>query len=259
MNSSTTTLANSQDPWSRPRLLLGQITTALRLSLAGQVLLGQELSNLKKDLGYQGAGGDRRSNGHSVHLISWPTLIQENLGISYKTADRMIDCYEAAKTRLKKLTATATLPNGSAHLETLFTTRPGELTEAQCQELAKCVDKLVDGSSQTELLQELKITKFHVSLEGGDTSAHNKQRPSEEEMMAQLSFRFFHPVAEALQAFRRNSDRDAFLHTLALHSGDAEEITLTTLETDLTATLAAVTAAKKARMKPTTGKVISEL
>jgi hypothetical protein len=251
----------TQDPWSRPRLLLGQITTALRLSLAGQVLLGQELSNLKKDLGHTLGNNQHKRIGKDFQSSdkTWPVLIQENLGISYKTANNFIDCYEAAKTRLKKLTATATLPNGSAHLETLFTTRPGELTEAQCQELAKCVDKLVDGSSQAELLQELKITKFHVSLEGGDTSAHNKARPSEEEMMAQLSFRFFHPVAEALQAFRRNSDRDAFLHTLALHSGDAEEITLTTLETDLTATLAAVTAAKKARMKPTTGKVISEL
>ena len=249
--------ATAADPWERPRQLLDGIQLALRLSVAGQVLLGHELSMLKKDLGYGHGSNKGCPSGQFVQTAkTWAELVQEHLGISYKTADRMIDCFEAAKVRLKKLGHLGTLPDGEKKLELIFTARPATLADEDRERLAKVVDKLVDGDSQSALLKELKISKFHVPLTGGDTSMHQKQKPSEAEMMAQLSFRFFHPVAEALQAFRRNADREVFLHTVPLHSPDAETISLTTLERDLEAALLDVRAARKARMKPATGKTL---
>lgn len=245
------------DPWARPREILGGIQLALRLSVAGQVLLGHELASLKKDLGYGHGANKSGPSGHFVKTEkTWPELIKENLGISWRTADRMIDSFEAAKVRLKKLGHLGTLPDGEKKLELLFTARPSGMTDDDREALAKVVDKLVDGDSQSALLQELKISKFHVPLTGGDTSAHKKDKPSEAELMGQLAFKFFHPVAEALHAFRINTDREAFLHTVALYSPDEDTISLTTLERDLEAALADVKAAKKARMKPATGKTV---
>lgn len=245
------------DPWERPRQILDGIKLALRMSLAGQVLLGHELSNIKKDMGHQRGNNQHGRIGQNVQSSkTWPELVQENLGISYKTADRMIDSFEAAKARLKKLGHQGTLDGGEKRLELLFTMRPGGMTEDDRQALAQVVDKIVDGDSQSELLKELKISKFHVSLPGGDTTEHKKDRPSDKELMGQLAFKFFLPVAEALQAFRRSADRDAYLHTIAMNSTEPGELSLTGLERDLEAALHDVRAAKKDRMKPATGKVI---
>lgn len=245
------------DPWARPRQLLSGIQLALRMSVAGQVLLGHELSQLKKDMGLIGSGGNRRSNGQIVHLKTWPELIQENLGISYKTADRMIDCFEAAKARIKKIGHLGTLPDGEKKLELIFTARPMTLTDDDRERLAKAVDKLVDGDTQRDLLAELKIIKTHVALKGGDTSASKKDKPSDEELMGQLAFKFFSPIAKDLQTFRTDKDRDAFLATLDIYSADEETISLTTLEADLENALETVRAAKKAKLKTAKGTVIT--
>lgn len=245
------------DPWERPRQILGGIKLALRMSLAGQVLLGHELATIKKDMGCSRGSNKSGPVGQFVRPEkSWPELVQENLGISYKTADRMIDSFEAAKARLKKLGHQGTLPSGEKRLELLFTQRPTGMTDADREALAKVVDKLVTGDSQSDLLKELKISKFHVSLPGGDTTEHKKDRPSDKELMGQLAFKFFLPVAEALQAFRSSADRDAYLHTIAMNSTEPGELSLTGLERDLEAALRDVRAAKKDRMKPATGKVI---
>jgi hypothetical protein len=141
-------------------------------------------------------------------------------------------------------------------LELLFTARPTGMTDDDRAALAKAVDKLVDGDTQRDLLAELKIVKTHVALTGGDTSGKKKEKPSDEELMGQLALRFFNPVAEALQSFRIDKDRDAYLATLALHSSDEDAITLTTLETDLEAALETVRSVKKAKLKSARGYVV---
>ena len=241
------------DPWDRPRRILDGIKLCLRMSLAGQVLLGHELATMKKDMGFAGAG--RRKEFRQIGEIkSWAELVQKNLGLSERTADRMIECFEAAKVRLKKLGALKNLPSGSKKLELLFTSRPDSMTDDDRDALARCVDKLVDGDSQTDLLKELKIIKFHVPLTGGDTSKHKKV--TGEQMMQQLAFNFFSPIAQGLQRLRVDNDREAFLHALDVQSSDEDAITLTTLERDLEAALNDVRTARKARMKVATGKVI---
>ncbi len=246
------------DPWDRPRQLLEGISLAVRISIAGQVLLGHELATLKKDMGFTHGSQKRFSpSGKVFHLEqTWPDLVKEKLGISYKTANNFIDCFEAAKVRLKKLGHLGTLPDGTKKLELLFTARPSGLSDDDRATLAKAVDKLVDGDTQRELLQDLKIIKAHVPLTGGDTSAHKKDKLTDQEMMGQLAFKFFRPIADTLHSMRTNPDREAFLHTIPITSSEADEISLTTLEIDLEAALHDVKAAKKARLKPTTGTVI---
>ena len=245
------------DPWERPRQILDGIKLALRLSVAGQVLLGQELSQIKKDLGI---GRGTNASGPVGQFVrpekKWPELVQENLGISYKTADRMIESFEAAKARIKKISHQGTLPSGAKRLELLFGMRPSGMTDEDREALSKAVDKLVDGDTQRDLLADLKIIKAHVALLGGDTSGSKKKKPTDAELMGQLAFKFFVPFAKDLQAFRTDKDRDAFLATLELHSSDPESITLTTLEADLEAALETVRSVKKAKLKTAKGSVV---
>ena len=218
------------------------------MSVAGQVLLGQELIQIKKDMGFQLGNNQHGRIGHNVQSSkTWPQLVEEKLGISYKTADRMIDCFEAAKARIKKIGAQGTLPAGSQKLTLLFTARPASMSEADREMLAKVVDKLVDGDTQKDLLQELKVVKCHVPLPGGDTSAHRKEKPVIP--MAQLAFAFFSPVATGLRELRSDPSHEAYLHSLDIISSEEDAITLTSLRVDLEAELAAVKAALAVKTK----------
>jgi len=131
------------------------------------------------------------------------------------------------------------------------------LTTEDRETLAQATDKLVDGDSQKDLIAELKIAKAHVPLTGGDTSAHQKK--AEPPTLQQMAFVFLTPLADGLHDLRTNPEREAFLHAIPLVSSTADEISLTGLENDLESNLAAVRAAKKARLKPTTGTVIATL
>ena len=233
------------DPWDRPRKILDGIKLCVRMSLAGQVLLGHELSVLKKDMGFVRGNNQHGRIGQNVQSSkTWAELIEENLKISYKTADRMIECFEAAKARLKKLGHLKNIPSGSKKLELLFTARPDSMTGDDRDALAKCVDKLVDGDTQKDLLQELKITKFNVPLKGGDTSMHRKPN-GEEHNLGQLTFAFFSPLADSLRDICTHPDRDAFFVCLATD----EPARLHEMEISLESTLEAIRAAKAKRVK----------
>jgi hypothetical protein len=245
--------------WDTARNLLAGIKQALRISLAGQVLLGQELHTLKKDLGFR-HGGDRKSSDQSGHLIdrTWPEWVKTELGLSRTTADRCIEMFEAAKARVKKIGVTGDLPGGAKKLALMFDSRPSTMAEEDREKLQAVVERLVFGSTQAELLEELRLVKKHVPLQGGDTSAHRKDKePTEHQKMEQLAFLFLRPLADTLHGLRTNPDREAYFHTIPIVSSEENEISLTMLEHDLEAALHDVRAAKKARMKPATGKVIA--
>lgn len=226
----------SQAPdWSRARFLLGRIKTAIRLSIAGQVLLGMELLTLKTELGFLGRGGDRRSKPQVAVLKStlnqsWDDHCKSELGISADTADRKIELFEAAKARVRKL-------GGNDKLAGLLETHPAKRTEEDEKILGDMVNKLVDGESQRTLLEELKIAKVHVALKGGDTSAHQPKKPANVE---QLAFAFFRPVAEtitkaarAVENLRLGPDYQRLLYTLPLVSAEPGQPSLAALEAQL--------------------------
>lgn len=251
--------AFTPDPaWNNARNILAGIQQALRISIAGQVLLGHELKNLKKDLGF--VNGNNQHAGRVAHdeqPSTWAEWVKAELGLSRPTADRMIEMFEAAKARLKKISHTADLPGGTQKLALLFDSRPSTMTVDDRDKLHQVIERITNGDTQKSLLEELRLVKKHVPLTGGDTSAHNKDRPSDAELMGQLAFRFFQPLAENLHRLRIDGDREAYLHTIPIISGEEDEISLASLENDLEAALHDVRAAKKLRLKPATGKVIS--
>jgi hypothetical protein len=244
--------------WSRARSIMDGIKTAMRLSLAGQVLMGHELLTLKSALGFVGRGGDR-SKPQTAVLPSmnrtWDDWCRSELGISPDTADRMIETYEAAKSRIAKL-------GGDQHLALLLETPPAKLTDEDRNVLGTMVDKLVWGETQSSLLEEFRIVKRTQNLEGGDTSKH-KQKIDPNAAAQQLAFAFFSPIPSTLAKLdktignlRHHSDYQGFLHTLPLTSSTPEQISLSSLEStlqtalegDLVKALDDIRAAKAARM-----------
>jgi hypothetical protein len=251
----------SQPPdWSRARQILEGIRTCLRLSLAGQILLGQELLTIKMELNFLGRGGDR-AKPHSEGLKSlnrtWEQWCKSELGISDQTADRKIEIYQAAKLRVKKL-------GGDKKLLGLLETHPAKIGEEDHKLLSGMVDKLVWGETQKSLLEELHLVKASKALEGGDTSGAKKK--PEAQVIQQLAFAFFAPPFEKLAdsvrklgSLRIKQDYSAYLHQLEIASEDPKALTLTSLRDTLTAaltgdlktTLAEVEAAIAAKSKPT--------
>lgn len=247
--------------WSRARAIMDGIKTAMRLSLAGQVLLGHELLNLKSSLGFLGSGRRKEKPQTAVFNEAdrtWSQWCKAELEISNDTADRLIETYQAAKSRLSKV-------GGDQHLITLFESPPASLDAADREALATMVDKLVWGDTQSSLLEEFRITKRTQNLEGGDTSQH-KQKVDENTQAQQLAFAFFSPVPVTLAKLektignlRLNPDYQGFLHTLPLTSASPDQVSLTSLEAtlqhalegDLVKALDDIKAAKAARMLTT--------
>lgn len=245
--------------WSRARMLVEGIKLAFRVSLAGQILLGMELLTLKTELGFCGRGGDRRSKPHDAVLKSlnrtWEQWCKAELGMSPDSADRLIETYEAAKSKLKKL-------GGQPKLIGLLDTSPAKLDDEARKVLSTLVDKIEWGDSQKALLEEFRLVKQHAALAGGDTS---KSKKDKSEIAQQLAFAFFSPIPATITKLektflnlRHGPDYKAFLMTLPLTSSRDGEISLTSLEStlkaaiegDLAKTLEDIRAAKEARMQP---------
>lgn len=225
--------------WSRAREILAGIKTCVRLTLAGQVLLGQELQTLKVELGFAGSGR-RKEKPNDLAFKSlnrtWEQWCKAELGISDQGAANFIATYEAAKLRVKKL-------GGRPKLLSLLETHPAKIDAEGHKLLSGMVDKLVDGETQKSLLEELKLVKFHVALTGGDTS---KSKPKKDLQQAaqQLAFAFFSPipatvakVEKAIGNVRLAPDYQRYLHTLPLTSADPKEVSLHGLKATIEAAL----------------------
>jgi hypothetical protein len=235
--------------WSRARLLAEGIKHHFRLSLAGQILLGHELQTLKVELGFCGRGGDR-SKPHDAVLLSlnrtWSQWTKSEIGISNDTADRLIETYEAAKSKLKKL-------GGNTLVLTLLETQPAKLHQEDRNILSTLVDKLEWGDSQKALLEEFRLVKRHEALKGGDTSAHRKEKPAAAQ---QLAFAFFRPVEQtmgklqrAVESLRLAPDYQRLLHVLPLVSPEPGQPSLSSLEAEIESALSGdlLTALKEIR------------
>jgi hypothetical protein len=220
--------------WSRARAILQGIKTLVRLSLAGQVMLGHELQTLKVELGFAGRGGDRSKPKDSVLKSmnrTWEQWCNAELGISPDGADNFIKCFEAAKLKVKKL-------GGDKKLLGLMETHPSKLTKEDNDLLSGMVDKLLHGETQRQLLEELRIFKKAASLTGGDTA---NGKPKKTQLQAeQLAFAFFGKAATSItklekhiQNLRVAPDYQGFLHALPLHREGPDGLSLHTLKLTL--------------------------
>lgn len=239
--------------WSRARQILEGIKLTSRLSLAGRILLGLELITLKMELGFCGSGR-RKENPLPAVFKTWGQMCRAELGVSDDYADKLIACYEAAKSKLKRL-------GGQPRLLTLLETAPAKLDKEAKDTLAKLVDGNEWGETVNELLEEFKILKKHIPTTGGDTSAHQKKKPATAE---QLVFAMFAPVEEtigkaarAVENLRLGPDYQRLLYALPIVSSEPGKPSLTALEAQLQAALEGdiakalqeIRAVKEARMK----------
>lgn len=249
------------DPaWDNARLYYRAVRTTGRQFLVSQICLGWELATKKKELGFAGSGR-RSESGHVSTLTqkTWEDYLHDEIDpdLNRRTADRLIGVFEGFREKApKKLLAGFTSTNKRSLITTL-SKPPGALTTKERETIELAICKCSDGETQRSLLEEFNLVKVHKALTGGDTSGSKKPKLSDAELMGQLAFKFFEPIAKDLQEFRTNGDRDAFLATLDLHSSDSGAITLTTLEADLEAALETVRSVKKAKLKTAKGTVIS--
>ena len=223
--------------WTRARQIQEGIKHAFRMSLAGQILLGHELQTLKLELGFAGSGR-RKEKPHDAVFKSlnrtWEQWCKAELGISDDTANRLIDTYEAGKKKLKGL-------GGHPRLIGLLETAPTKLDDEAKKTLASMVDKIEWADSQKQLLEDYKLVKHHTALAGGDTSK-TKVKPNADETAQQLAFAFFSPIPRELAKLDRaignirvHGDFKGFLHALPVSSSDPQELSLDSLEAEVTA------------------------
>jgi hypothetical protein len=250
---SNITTTETHPAWDNARNLLAGIKQALRISLAGQVLLGQELHTLKKDLGFRHGANKGGPSGQFVHTErTWSEWVKTELGVSYKTADRCIEMFEAAKARVKKIGVTGDLPGGSKKLALMFESRPSTMTDEDREKLQAVVERLVFGSSQADLLEELRLVKRHdTSGLGGETSAHHKDRP--DLTVEQLSFTFLVPSFTDTRKLLLTPELPTYLVNLPLESDGDDELSLASLETQHRMMLDEILAAKANKIKSLKG------
>jgi hypothetical protein len=164
---------------------------------------------------------------------TWSQWCRAELGISDDTANRLIETYEAAKSKLKKL-------GGQPRLVSLLDSKPAALSEESRNILSAMVDKLEWGDSQKALLEEFRLVKRHEALTGGDTSKHRK--PSKDEAIQQMAFAFFSKVPMSLGKMDRTignlrvaPDYELFLHRLPLVSSNPGELSIGSLTAEVIA------------------------
>ena len=157
--------------WSRARDLLADLKSATRRSLSAQVLLGKELKRHKNRLGARrGAhkGGPLGQFGPMEK--TWENLCKEELDLPKKTADRYIQCYEAALKLAKDCKSEE--PEACLLLEVPAAALSGD----EVEKLAKYIDQLVYHDTQAGLLEELGIgNKSDNGLKGGKTNPSKKE------------------------------------------------------------------------------------
>lgn len=224
--------------WTHARRLVASIKHGFRVAIASQILAGQEILSHKIALNFNGRGGDRSKPQAAVLLSlnrTWSQWCDMELGISADTADRLIQTFEAAKDRLRRL-------GGHERALSLLTTSPDQLDDEGRKTLCALVDKLEWPESQAELLREFKeISKIHNATTGGDTSAHRKPKPAAAQ---QLAFAFFRPVEQtvnklqrAVENLRLAPDYKRLLHVLPLVSSEPGEPSLTSLAAEIQSAL----------------------
>ncbi len=225
--------------WSRARGFLEGTKTFTRLAIAGRILLGHELHLLKVELGFAGQGRRPKEKAHGESFKSlnrtWDQWCKAELGIADSTANRAIETYEAAKSRLKRL-------GGQPHLLSLLETSPAKLDEEARKTLATLVDGLDWGDSLTDLMAEFRIFKRRQNIEGGDTSKGEKPTPPD--AAEQLAFAFFSKVPDTVTKLEKgvgglmlSPDYKPFLHQLPLASPSPGELSLESLAATLEAAL----------------------
>lgn len=250
MNTPTTT--ELHPAWDNARTYLAGVKQAFRMSIAGQVLVGMELMTLKKDLGFIHGANKGGPSGQFVHTErTWSEWVAAELGISYKTADRLILMWDSARTRIKKIGHTGDLPGGTKKLALILDARPATLAEEDREKLAAVVERITDGATQAELLEDLKLVKKNALPP--DTTGQNNRKPPRDDI-EQMAFNFWLGGGNQIMGLRSHGSQ--YLNMLPVESNDPEKPGLRILREETAALLDDIDAAINANLKPAKGRSI---
>ena len=250
------------DPaWDNARLYFRLVRVKGQEFIASQIMLGWELSNCKKALGFVNGNNQHGRVGELRQPSkTWEQYLHDEIdaNLPRRTADDIINTFLGFCEKCPKKLRINFESGKKQPLISIFSEPPSSLTEKDRKTIETAITKASDGETQRSLLEALRLVKVHVALTGGDTSGSKKDKPSDAELMGQLAFKFVKLITKELQTFRGDKDRDAYLATLDIISSDEDAISLTTLEANLEAALNTVRAAKNAKLKQAKGKVISD-
>ncbi|MFU8894031.1 MAG: hypothetical protein ACNA8L_10420 [Luteolibacter sp.] len=241
--------------WDTARQYLAGTQQAFRLAIAGQVLLGMELMAIKKDLGYTHGANKGGPSGQFVHTgRTWSEWVTAELGISYKTADRMILMWDAARARIKKIGHTVgDLPGGTKKLALIVDARPSTLAEEDRERLSAVVERITDGTTQAALLEELRLVKRHAPPPD-TTGIDNRTKKQSEDPVEQMAFNFWLGGGNQIMEIRASGSQ--YLNMLPIESSDPEKPSLRTLRAETAALLDDIEAAINANLKPAKGRTL---
>jgi hypothetical protein len=140
-------LAAKLPEFNQARAYAGEIVNLGHRANLVSILLGDELNRLKKQLG-RGHGGARKSSSQTANLLPWEDLVKAQTGLSYDTCQRCMKLAEAAKSKIKILGA-----------EDVIKTPFSALPEARQKEVAKAIQRVVDGQTMTQLMFDFGVLK----------------------------------------------------------------------------------------------------
>jgi hypothetical protein len=249
-----TTTTELHPAWDSARQYLAGVQQALRLSIAGQVLIGMELMQIKKDLGFTHGNNKGGPRGQFVHTErTWAEWVTAELGVSYKSADRMILMFDAARSRIKKIGHTGDLPGGSKKLALICDARPATLSPEDREKLAAVVERITDGASQSELLEELRLVKKHAMPP--DTTGRKNPGSEDTPPVQQMAFNFWLGGGNEIMELRHRGSQ--YLNMLPVESSDPGKPSLRLLKEETAALLADIDAAIDANLKPAKGRLLN--
>lgn len=138
------------------------------LGCCAMVMAGAEILRLQKELKIDGSGG---ANSHAGNLLpegtTWVQLVEQHTGMSKSTVYRYRDMAIAAAKKVKGLAALIDLP-------------AAEITAAQREQIAKAVNKVIDGHTATELFREWGLAKLDPAKEALKARANKGDGPADE-------------------------------------------------------------------------------
>ena len=238
------TTERPKDPaWDGVRMTLARVQSAGREYLYGKAWLGWQLFMLKKAHGIQ-RGGDRKSNGQPVRLIrSWADIVKDELDLHERTANRMIEKFEAVKAKAKR--CLKTLPGGKNTLTIFQSKNPLALPPEQREAMLEIITSLCDGESEGSLLQELKIIPTPKLPPVG-----RKQRTGEKITDEQFAFDFFEGPASAICKARASAEYKKLLYMLPATTDEEGKVSLVFLRDETAAMLDDINEALATHAKP---------
>jgi hypothetical protein len=242
------------DPaWDQARQQLAALKATGRVYLYQQALFGWHLANLKKEHQANGGGrgGDRKSIRQVGGLISWPKKVQQETGLSDRTADRFIALHDATKAKLKRLIASdkKKKADGPAlSLALLETANPLALPLEQREKVQEIVSSLCDGLTQGSLMAELGVVPKAHNL----TTPPEKEKGGEGDQLTpeQMAFHFFDGPASAIVKARTAADYHTLLNSLPVVADEEGKVSLSFLRAEAAALLADIEQAMAAHAKP---------